>query len=72
VLIKLRQFPEAVANFRETVRIRPGWSEAWTNMGWAELLAGHPQDAANSFKRALLIKPDLLQAQRGLQEATQR
>jgi len=51
------------------VRIRPGWAEAWTNLGAAQLSSGHPADAVLSFRKALAINPNLVNARRGLDQA---
>jgi len=57
---------EALACFRDAVRLRPGFAAAWTNMG--NLLAGLGllEEAAEAYERALAADPDLVEVETNL------
>lgn len=57
---------EALACYRDAVKLRPGFAPAWTNMG--NLLAGLGllEEAAEAYERALAADPDLVEVETNL------
>jgi HEAT repeat protein len=44
----------------------PMYAEAWTNLGWAYHTVGDLEKARGAFKKALALKPDLIDANMGM------
>ena len=59
LLLRVQEFPDAIACFGAVTKIAPGWAQAWNNLGVAQDRAGHSQEAVQSFKEALKIAPSL-------------
>jgi len=60
---------DAIAQFAEAVRLRPGYFKAQDNLGDALLSAGRAPEAVPHFEEALRVKPDLAEAQNSLGNA---
>ena len=58
--------PDAMAEYREALRIRPGYPEAHNNLGSALSNLGTSQEAMNEFEEALRLNPNLAEAQANL------
>jgi tetratricopeptide (TPR) repeat protein len=58
---------EAVAQFKEALRLKPDYAEAHNNLGsvWSQL-PGRSDDAAAEFEGALRLKPDYAEAHNNL------
>ena len=54
----LMQFDEAIKSYKKALEIKPGYSEAYYNMGIALRNKGDIEAAIDSYKKALEIKPD--------------
>ncbi|CAN1801619.1 Tetratricopeptide repeat protein 33 [Linum perenne] len=52
-------------------QLRPSWPEAWVTLGRAQLNFGEPDDAIESFDRALAIQPDFKEAEVDRRTASQ-
>jgi Flp pilus assembly protein TadD len=63
---------EAVAQFREAVRVKPDYAEAQNNLGYGLLLSGKPDEAIEPLRKVLEIQPDSVLARRNLNEALVR
>jgi tetratricopeptide (TPR) repeat protein len=57
---------EAVAHYREALRIQPGYIGAVNNLGLAFLQSGQYEEAATVFKRAIELNPGRWQPHRNL------
>jgi protein O-mannosyl-transferase len=57
---------EAIACYRNALRVRPAFAAAHTNLGIALLAQQHPEEAANEFRRALAIDPNDLETHNSL------
>ena len=60
---------EALSHFREAIRLRPGYADAYLNIGAIQAKRGHLDDAAANFSRALELKPAHPEALRNLSVA---
>lgn len=65
-LAAVGRFDDAVKAFQAALRMRPGWSECWTNMANAQLELGQHRAARDSLERALGIQGDSAQIRRNL------
>jgi Flp pilus assembly protein TadD len=63
---------EAIAQFREAVRVKPDDVEAQNNLGYELLLSGKPDEAIEPLRKALEVQPDSVLARRNLNEALAR
>ena len=54
----LMQFDEAIKSYKKALVIKPGYAEAYFNMGIALRNKGDIEAAIDSYKKALEIKPD--------------
>ena len=59
-------------NCRQPVRARPGYAEAWNNIGAAYNKLGRYEEAATACEQALRYKPDLELARNNLQYAREK
>ena len=46
----------------------PQYAEAWNNLGWNQYGSGAKKEALESFRRALVLRPGLIDAQSGVTE----
>ena len=58
----LMQFDDAINNYKQALKIKPDYAEAYYNMGIALKDKGDPEAAIDSYKQALKIKPDYAEA----------
>ena len=60
-LVWLRQekIEEAIAAFREAIRLKPEWAEAHFNLGRIVKEAGKDDEAEAEFAEAKRLKPDI-------------
>ena len=58
----LMQFDAAIDSYKEALKIKPDYAEAYNNMGNALQDKGDIEAAIDSFKQALKIKPDYAKA----------
>ena len=56
--VGLMQFDAAIANYKQALRVKPDYAEAYYNMGIALGHKGDPEAAINSYNKALKIKPN--------------
>ena len=54
----LMQFDDAIDSYKQALKIKPDYAEAYYNMGIALKDKGDPEAAIDSFKQAINIKPD--------------
>src|SRR5258708_28844194 len=52
-----RSFAGACADYERAARLRPHWSQAHSNRGWALVLAGELDQALRAFSSALALEP---------------
>lgn len=71
LLLRGQRYDEAAAPLRRLAEMRPGDVEAWSNLGWAELLAGRRPSAIAAFDAALALDPNHAQAARGRSAAAE-
>jgi len=60
---------EAIYQFRESIRISPGYAKAYNNLGNALLYQGRLEEAIASYREALRLNPDYTLAQENLKNA---
>ena len=58
----LMQFDAAIDSYKQALKIKPDYAEAYYNMGVALNDKGNPKAAIESYKQALKIKPDYAEA----------
>jgi len=58
----LRQFDAAIENYKQALKIKPDYAEAYYNMGIALKDKGNLEEAIESYIKALKIKPDYAEA----------
>jgi len=63
---------EAVETYRKALELRPDWSEARANLGFALLESGRPAEARDEFVLALAGRPRPVQALLGLAQSLER
>jgi len=63
---------DAIARFRETVRLRPDHASGWYNLGASLGNLGDMPAAAAAFREELRLSPNDLEAQQALAEALQQ
>ena len=63
---------EAIAQYREAIRIKPDFVDVYNNWGIALLKEGKTQEAITRFEKALELKPDYADARNNLEVATRR
>lgn len=62
----------AIENFREAVRINPGYYEAHNNLGYALQLKGQGRAAAESYRKAIEVNPTSIEAYHNLGQILQK
>ncbi|MBT3508224.1 MAG: tetratricopeptide repeat protein [Nitrospina sp.] len=60
------KYHEAIASYKEAIRIKPDYVDAHYNLGSAYIKADQHKDAVASFKQAIRIKPDYAVAHNSL------
>jgi Flp pilus assembly protein TadD len=63
------RYVESIAASRRALDLRPGYAEAWNNIGAAYNKLGRYEEAATACQQALLSKPDFELARNNLQYA---
>jgi len=58
----LMQFDAAIESYKQALKIKPDYAEAYYNMGVALNDQGNPEAAIESYKQVLKIKPDYVEA----------
>ena len=58
----LMQFDAAIESYKQALKIKPDYAEAYYNMSVALNDKGDPEAAIESYKQALKIKPDYAEA----------
>ncbi len=66
---RLEALSEAVAAFRQALRLRPGDTRLLDTLGWNLLALGRRDEAVSSFQEALRLDPGFARAQSNLGEA---
>jgi tetratricopeptide (TPR) repeat protein len=62
----------AMTDWQRAVREDPSSAEGWADLGLVELEQGHDDEAAGMARKALALRPDLVNAQQLLQQALAR
>jgi type II secretory pathway predicted ATPase ExeA/tetratricopeptide (TPR) repeat protein len=65
-LARSGRFDEAIAAFREALRIEPGYANAYYNLGLSLLETQRPREAADALESAISLSPGDAGAQRAL------
>ena len=68
----LMQFDAAIACYKEALKIKPDYAEAYYNMGVALQDKGDPEAAIESYKEAVKIKPDYAEAYNNMGNVLQK
>ena len=68
----LMQFDDAIDSYKQALKIKPDYAEAYYNMGVALKDKGDPEAAIDSYKQALKIKPDYAEAYNNMGVALKR
>ncbi|KAG4963321.1 hypothetical protein JHK85_040773 [Glycine max] len=63
VLLEIGDAWNALKAATRATELDPSWAEAWVTLGRAQLNFGEPNNAIESFDRALALKPDYEEAQ---------
>ncbi|KAL9245125.1 hypothetical protein vseg_018812 [Gypsophila vaccaria] len=71
VLLEIGDAWGALKAATRATELDPEWAEAWTTLGRAQLNFGEPDNAIESFDKALAIKPDLAESRDDRQTAQQ-
>ena len=64
-LVQEGRFEEAVAHYREALRLRPGFAEAENNLGIALVQTGRAAEALPHYEQALRLEPGYAEAESG-------
>ncbi|XP_030756696.1 serine/threonine-protein phosphatase 5-like [Sitophilus oryzae] len=56
--LKIKQYYFAIDDARETINLNPAWPKGYFRKGEVEFATGHYNDAYESYKAALKLKPD--------------
>ena len=62
VHLRERRIDLAIAEYEESLRIRPNYAQAYSNLGMAAELSGKPAEAAARYREALRYEPSLAEA----------
>ena len=62
----LQRYDAAIDSYKQAIKIKPDYAEAYLNMGIALKDCGDLEKAMNQYKKALRIKPDYFEAYLGL------
>ena len=65
----LKQYGAAIDNYKQALKIKPDYAEAYNNMGAALMGKGDPDAAIRSYKKALKIKPEYCESHNNLGNA---
>jgi tetratricopeptide (TPR) repeat protein len=60
--VKNGQFNEAILQFREAIRVKPGLASAHNNLGYALAMAGQLDEAIGQFQEAIRLDQDNVEA----------
>jgi tetratricopeptide (TPR) repeat protein len=60
---------EAIEDYNKALEAKPGFAEAWANLGTAVLQKGHLEEAITHYRKALELAPDLPEASGNLGNA---
>jgi Flp pilus assembly protein TadD len=60
--LRLQQYAQAEASFREALRLRPDYSAAYNNFGLVLRETNRLEEAAAQFSQAITLKPDYAEA----------
>ncbi|RDX79169.1 Tetratricopeptide repeat protein 33 [Mucuna pruriens] len=63
ILLEIGDAWNALKAATRATELEPSWAEAWITLGRAQLNFGEPDNAIESFDRALALKPDNEEAQ---------
>jgi protein O-mannosyl-transferase len=66
------RFPEAIAHFREAIRLKPDFDLAYYNLGYVLEKTGHPEEAQELYRKALTFNPGSVNAYLNLGEMLRR
>lgn len=58
VLFRNKLYEMAMEEFKKAVQINPGYAKAWANLGAAQLQLNRPEQAVESYKKALQTSGD--------------
>ncbi|MEN6459308.1 MAG: tetratricopeptide repeat protein [Thermoguttaceae bacterium] len=64
--VDLHEMDRAIAEYREAIRIKPGYAEAYYGLGAALATAGRPGEAAAEFRRAIALQSNYAIAENDL------
>ena len=67
-----RRFDDSIAAAKRALELRPGYAEAWNNMGASYNNLGQFEEAAKACREALRFKPDFALARNNLAYAEER
>ncbi|MFZ5516662.1 MAG: tetratricopeptide repeat protein [Candidatus Zhuqueibacterota bacterium] len=56
--LRVGKFDEAIGHFRESIRLNPGHSAGYTNLGFALEMSGSPDEAQKFYEQALSLNPE--------------
>ncbi len=68
-LLEVRRFDEAIAHFKEAVRLKPDYAEALSNWAFALALQGKLDEAVPKYRESLALKPKNVRAHYTLGQA---
>jgi protein O-mannosyl-transferase len=68
-LVRAGQFPEAIEQYRQALRIKENYPEAHNNLGNALVKTGRPDEAIEQYRQALRQQPDYPEAKDSLMDA---
>jgi tetratricopeptide (TPR) repeat protein len=57
-LMKIKEYQKAIDAYKEAIKIKPDYHEAYYNMGVAYDKLKEYQEAINTYKEAIKIKPE--------------
>jgi cytochrome c-type biogenesis protein CcmH/NrfG len=63
---------DAIAEYKEVLRLKPDYVPGWHNLGTCWFRLGNGPAAAAAFREELRLSPDNLAAQQALAVATQQ
>lgn len=55
----LKFYEDAIAAFKQAIKLKPDYPEAWAGLGLAYRVAGRMDDARDAFQRAEKLKPGI-------------
>ena len=69
VYAAMNAFPQAIASYKQAIRIQPNYMEAFVKLGTLHLKCQHYTYAAESFNRAVELNDEVIDAYIGLAES---